>query len=180
MECHKLIMDGYDRILQALEHALSGLTEDDLNEQPHPDCYSIGWLAWHLTRLQDDYIADLMGEDQLWAKDMWYTKFNRAPDLEDIGLSHTAEDIAAFRSVNVDTLLEYHRAVLHRTKQYIATLSMDDLARELNEPWFHTPPTVAVRLMTVMSDSLQHVGQIAYVRDLLKGKGWSETSKSMC
>ncbi len=62
MEWQELIIDGYGRVLQVLERALDGLTQDDLNQQPHPDYNSMGWLTWHLTRVQDDHIADLVGE----------------------------------------------------------------------------------------------------------------------
>jgi len=172
MKWQELIIDGYGRILQVLEKALSGLTQDDLNQQPHPDCNSMGWLTWHLTRVQDNHIADLMGEDQLWVKDGWHAKFNRAPDPKDIGFGHSSEDVAAFKSPDVETLLEYHRAVLERSKRYISTLSTADLDQELNEPWFQPLPTVGVRLVSIMSDNLQHAGQVAYLRGLLKGKGW--------
>ena len=172
MKWQELIIDGYGRILQVLEKALSSLTQDDLNQQPHPDCNSMGWLTWHLTRVQDDHIADLMGEDQLWVKDGWHAKFNRAPDPKDIGFGHSSEDVAAFKSPDVETLLEYHRAVLERSKRYISTLSTADLDQELNEPWFQPLPTVGVRLVSIMSDNLQHAGQVAYLRGLLKGKGW--------
>jgi hypothetical protein len=176
MEWQELMADGYGRVVQTLEVALSGLAEDDLNHQPCSDCNSMGWLAWHLTRVQDDHVADLMGEEQLWIRDGWHARFNRAPEPKDIGWGHSSEDVSAFRSPDVTTLLEYHRAVLERTKRYIATLSPADLDRELNEPWFQPLPTVGVRLVSVMSDSLQHAGQIAYLRGLLKGKGWLEAS----
>ena len=179
MEWQDLTADGYDQVLQVLEQTLVGLTEDDLNQQPHPDCNSMGWLSWHLTRVQDDHIADLMREDQLWIKDGWYTRFNRAPDRADIGWGHSSQDVAAFRSPDVETLLEYHRDVLERTKSYIATLSMADLDRELNEPWYQPLPTVGVRLVSVMSDALQHAGQVAYLRGLMKGKGWLQVSDSI-
>jgi hypothetical protein len=172
MEWQELMKDGYGRVMEVLEKALDGLTVDDLNEQPHPDCNSMGWLTWHLTRVQDDHIADLMEKDQLWIKDTWHEKFNRAPDPKDIGFGHTSEDVAAFRSPGSRTLLEYHGAVLERSRRYIDTLSLADLDRELNEPWFQPLPTVGVRLISVMSDCLQHAGQVAYVRGLLKGKGW--------
>ena len=178
MEWHELITDGYGRVLDALQKALSGLSQDDLDQQPHPDCNSMGWVAWHVTRVQDDHIADLMGEEQLWAKDGWHAKFNRAPDVADIGYGHSSEDVAAFKPPDVKTLLEYHRAVLERTKRYIATLSAADLDRELNEPRWQPLPTVGVRIVSVMSDGLQHVGQVAYLRGLLKGKGWGQSSKA--
>lgn len=174
MEWRELIIDGYGRIFEELKRALEGLTQDDLNEQPHPDCNSMGWLAWHVTRVQDDHIADLMSDEQLWVKDGWHAKFGRAPEPKDIGFGHGSEDVAAFQSPDVKVLLDYHRAVLERSKRYISTLSADDLSRELNEPWFQPLPTLGVRLVSVMSDNLQHAGQVAYLRGLLKGKGWSK------
>ena len=172
MVWQELISDGYGRVLHVLEKALDGLTPDDLNEQPHPDCNSMGWLTWHLTRVQDDHIADLMGEKQLWIENGWHARFNRAPNPRDIGFGHSSEDVGAFKSPRIEILLDYHRAVLERSRRYIRSLSMADLDRELNEPWYQPPPTVGVRLVSVMSDCLQHAGQVAYVRGLLKGKGW--------
>ncbi len=173
MEWQELLKDGYGRMLLVLEKALDGLSEDDLNQQPHPDSNSIGWLAWHLTRVQDHHIADLMGEEQLWVRDGWHAKFKRASDPSDIGFRHRSEDVAAFKSPGAAIFLEYHRAVLDRSTHYISTLSAADLDRELNEPWFQPLPTVGVRLVSVISDGLQHAGQVAYLRGLLKGKGWS-------
>ncbi len=174
MEWHDLLADGYGRVLGVLESTLRGLTEDDLNWQPRPDSNSIGWLAWHLTRVQDDHIASLMDEEQLWVKDGWHAKFNRSPDPKDIGFGHTPEQVAAFKSPDVETLLDYHRAVLERTKRYFLTLSSSDLDREINEPWYQPLPTVGVRLISILGDSLQHAGQMAYVRGLRKGKGWQK------
>ena len=96
----------------------------------------------------------------------------RDPDPKDIGFGHTSEDIAAFKSPDADTILGYHHAVLERTRRYISSLSAADLDRELNEPWYQPLPTAGVRLISVLADDLQHVGQIAYARGLLKGKGW--------
>ncbi len=173
MEWQQLITDGYERVLQALEKALDGLTESDLNQQPHPDCNSIGWLTWHLTRTQDHHIASLMGEEQLWIEDGWHAKFNSAPDARDTGYQHNSQDVAAFRSPNLKTLLEYHRVVLDRSKCYITSLSENDLDREVNEPWVRPQPTVGAGLVCALDDNLQHAGQVAYLRGLLKGKGWS-------
>jgi len=172
MEWSDLLIDGYERILGSLERTLKELTEDDLNWQPRPDCNSIGWLIWHLTRLQDDHVAALMKEEQLWTRDGWHARFNRPPDSKDRGFGDSQEQVAAFRSPDVETMLSYHRAVLERSKGYFLTLSNADLARELDETWYKPVPTVGVRLISVLADSLQHAGQAAYVRGLRQGKGW--------
>lgn len=170
MEWQELVLDAYGRAGRVLERALDGMTPDDLAEQPRPDCNSMGWLAWHLTRWQDRVIADLMGEEQLWIGGGWHRKFNRPADPRDTGMGHTPEQVKAFRS-EAATLLAYHRAVLERSRRYIAGLTPADLERKLNNP---RSPTVADRLIGVISDNLQHAGQAAYVRGLIKGKGWME------
>ena len=172
MEWQTLLIDGYGRILEVLEAALRGMTPADLNQQPKSDCNSMGWLAWHLTRVQDDHVAGLMGEEQLWTSEGWAARFSRSPEPGDIGFGHIPEQVAAFKSPDAETFLGYHRAVLERTKRYILSLPAADLDRELDEPWYQPLPTVGVRLISVLADNLQHAGQVAYVRGLLKGKGW--------
>jgi len=174
MQWQQLVIDIYERISQELEHALEGLTVDDLNQQPCPGCNSIGWLTWHLTRQQDAQISSLMGEEQLWTKNGWHSKFNRTPDPEDMGFGHTPEEVSAFEPPDVQILLDYHRAVLERSKRYFLTLSKTDLDRELDEPWFQPLPTVGVRLVSILEDSLLHAGQAAYVGGLRQGKGWQK------
>ncbi len=173
MEGQQLITDIFVRIAQGLERVLDGLTVDDLNQRPGADCNSIGWLAWHLTRCQDREIGEVMGEEQLWIKGGWHARFNRAAEPADTGFGHSSADVAAFRSPDGKTLLAYHRAVLERSKDYIGSkLSVAELATESESPTVATIDTVGACLVGVISGNLQHVGQAAYVRGLLKGKGW--------
>jgi hypothetical protein len=174
MEWHDLLADGYGRVLEFLEHVLKGLSQEDLSWQPSPDSNSIGWIAWHLTRQQDAQIASLMGEEQLWIKDGWHAKFQRSPDHKDGGFGHTPEQVAAFQPPDVQTLLDYQRAVTERSKNYFLTLSKTDLERQLDEPRFQPLPTVGVRLISIMEDSMLHAGQAAYVRGLRQGRGWQK------
>jgi hypothetical protein len=174
MEWQDLLADGYGRIPEFMENVLSGLNQDDLNWQPHDDCNSIGWLCWHLTRQQDAQITALMDEEQLWVRDGWYAKFNRPADPGDMGFGHTPEQVADFKSPTAQTMLDYQKAVVDRSKNYFKTLSKTDLDRELNEPWFQPKPTVGVRLVSIMEDSMLHAGQAAYIRGLRQGKGWQK------
>jgi hypothetical protein len=115
-----------------------------------------------------------MGEEQLWITGGWHFKCDMPPDPKDIGFGHTPEQVAAFKSPLVQTLLDYHSAVLERSKGYFRTLSLTDLERELDEPWFQPLPTVGVRLVSILEDSLLHAGQGAYLRGLRQGKGWQK------
>ena len=169
MEWKQVAIDALQEISGILEKTLQGLTRDELNQQPKPDCNSIGWLTWHLTRAQDRMIAGLMGAEQLWIKEDWHTKFDRPPDPGDWGFGHKPADLAAFKSPDSETLLAYNRAVLNRAKEYIGGLSEDDLDRAVDHPRF---PTVEAQIVGLIGN-LQHAGQVAYVRGFLKGLGWT-------
>ncbi len=171
MEWWELIVDGYDRLPDLVKEVLAGLPMADLDRQPYPDCNSLGWTAWHLTRVQDSQIAELMGEEQLWIKDGWYKKFKRPADPEDTGYGHTAKQVRAFKSSSVKIQLDYLRAVVERTKQYLASLAPSDLDRELDEPWQKPLPTVGVRIVSILADCHQHAGEASYIRGLVKAKG---------
>jgi len=174
MEWHNLLVDAYGRLPEFLGKLLGGLSQDNLNWQPRPDCNSIGWLTWHLTRQQDAQVASLMNVEQLWLSDGWAARFNRPPDPGDIGFGHTPEQVSLFKSPDIQILLDYNHTVTERTKRYLASLTLADLDRQLDEPWFQPLPTVGVRLISILEDSLLHAGQAGYIRGLIQGKGWQK------
>ncbi len=175
MKWQHLIGDIYTEISRELERALDGLTVDDLNQQPDSGCNSIGWLAWHLTRCQDVTTGNLTGEEQLWVKENWHDRFGRIPDPADTGWHHNSEDVAGFKSPDGVTLMEYHRAVLEKTLHYINNkLTEADLERVYENSTSPGTSKVHTLLVGIISDNLQHVGQVAYLRGLLRGKGWSD------
>jgi hypothetical protein len=172
METHEILSNAYGGILRTLEYTLEGLAIDDLNWQPKPDCNSIGWLVWHLTRWQDVQISDFMGQEQLWIKDGWYKKWGRPADPKDTGGGMKPDDLAKFKSPDAGTLLAYHKAVLERSQQYFPTLKKADLDRVVEGMPFKPPPTVGMILIIIFSDGLSHAGQAGYVRGLRQGMGW--------
>ncbi|MFC1983632.1 DinB family protein [Chloroflexota bacterium] len=168
MELAEFITGIFIRISQVLETALDGLTGDEINQQPNPECNSIGWMVWHLTRVQDRFIAMLSNNVQVYIAEKWYEKLNREADPQDIGYEHSSEDLENFKAPDPKTLLDYHHATLEKTKQYTNRISREDLDRIIDES---RSPTVALRLTAFISDNLQHVGQIAYLRGWLKSQG---------
>ena len=169
MKWQQVLVDSFARVAKGLEEALAGLSQSDLDEQPHSDCNSMGWLTWHLTRGQDSAVSWLTGQKQIWIENGWHAKFNRAPNTGDSGFGAKSEDVAAFRSPEVEVLVGYHRAVFEQSKQYLGNLTTKELGRNLNSPAF---PNVEALLVAMLSDGLQHLGQVAYLRGLLKGRGW--------
>jgi len=174
MEWQELVASAYEHVLTVLERVLEGLSQEDLDWQPKPDCNSIGWLAWHLTRQEDATISFMMRENQLWLAEKWHEKFNRPANPMDFGTGQTIEQAAEFKSPDVATFLGYQRAVMERAKKFIATLSPSDMDRVLKVPGFDPPPTVGSWLVSSLGDALQHAGQAGYVRGLRKGIGWQK------
>ncbi len=92
------------------------------------------------------------------------------PDNE--GQGYTPAQVAAFRVASAQLLLDYHDSVSARSKVFVGRLAPVDFDRELHEPQYQPLPTVGVRCVSILSDNLQHAGQVAYLRGLWHGFGW--------
>lgn len=167
------ILDLFLRIAADVEQVLDGLHGEELHHQPGPGSNSIGWLIWHLSRSHDRNISELAGQEQLWISQGWHTQFRRPPDPAETGFGHSVAEAAAFRVPDDRTLLAYHQAVVARIRQYIlGILTEEELDREVYSPTLEHTATVRRRLVGILSEGLQHVGQAAYVRGLLTEHGW--------
>jgi hypothetical protein len=161
-----LLLELYGRIPALARHAVEGLDVQQLTERPAPGANPIGWLVWHLARIQDDHVADLLGVDQLWVGGDWASRFGLGPDPSNTGYGHTVEEVAALRPEGPEVLLEYLDSVQARTQSMLENLAGPDLDRIVDRRW-DPPVTLGVRLVSIADDSLQHAGQAAYVRGLL-------------
>ena len=160
-----LLEDAFDRVREVLHHAVDGLSPEELAERLDPGANSIAWLAWHLTRVQDDHVADVAGSGQVWAAKGWADRFGLPLDESDTCYGHTPDDVAQVRA-SADLLTGYYDAVHEATVEYVRGLTGADLDRIVDEGW-DPPVTLGVRLISVISDGLQHAGQAAYVRGVL-------------
>ena len=172
MDGAEIVADALGRINRVLHRAMDGIPAGVLNRQPTPESNSMAWLAWHLCRVQDHHISDLLGIPQLWIADGWHEKFGMARDESETGTGHTLEQVAALKVDSAELSLGYADAVLARSKQYLATVKPEDLDAEINEPQYSPLPIVGVRLVSIISDNTQHAGQVMYARGLVEGFGW--------
>jgi Protein of unknown function (DUF664) len=160
-----LLADAFDRIKGVVGRALDDLTDEQLTAQVGPVANPIGWLVWHLTRIQDDHVCDVAGIEQAWIAQGWYERFGVPFPLTDHGYGHTEAQVEQVR-VPGELLRGYHDAVHGRTVDYVRTIRDADLDRVVDTNW-DPPVTLGVRLVSVVSDDLQHAGQAAYVKGLL-------------
>ena len=165
METSDILLDTFGRIREETVAAASGLSAEALAYRPDPDANSIGWLIWHLTRVQDDHVSALALLPQAYLADGWADRLGMKPDSSDLGYGHTSSQVAAVRFDSSDDLLAYHEAVTASSEQYLATVDAQELDRIVDERW-DPPVSAGVRLVSVISDCLQHAGQANYLRGL--------------
>ncbi|MEV0176069.1 DUF664 domain-containing protein [Streptomyces sp. NPDC050803] len=167
MHAKDILIDAYSRIQEEVHAAVEGLGPDELHARPAPDANSVAWLIWHLSRVQDDHIADAFGLDQVWLAQDWQKTFGLDLPRRDTGYGHSAAKVARVRVDSADLLTGYYDAVHAQTLGVLRELAAKDLERIVDERW-DPPVSLGVRLVSVLSDDLQHVGQAAYVRGLLQ------------
>ena len=163
-----MLVDAFTRVRDELPSQLDGLTAEQVLWRPAPDANPMGWLAWHLARVQDDHLADLGGIDQVWTGGGWAGRFALPYDEGAIGYGHSSAEVGAFTVGDTALLTGYHAAVHELTVQVIETLgTATDYERIVDERW-DPPVSAAVRVVSVIGDITQHLGQLAYVRGLLE------------
>ena len=166
MTSAELLVDAFGRVQQLCHRVVEGLSAEQLAARLDPQANSIAWLVWHLTRIQDDHVADAFGEAQVWVAGGWIERFALPFDREATGYGHNSDDVAALRTAGGELLLGYHDAVFDATAKLVSGIHDDDLGRIVDES--RDPPvSLAVRLVSVVSDNLQHAGQAGFIKGVL-------------
>lgn len=166
MNSADVLADGFGRVQETVHEAVKGLTADQLATRLDDKANTVAWLVWHLTRVQDDHVSEVAETEQVWTEEGWYDRFGLPFSAAATGYGHRAKDVAAVR-VPPKLLLGYYDAVHERTVGFVRGLRDADLDMVVDEAW--TPPvTLGVRLVSVISDDLQHAGQAAFIRGVLR------------
>lgn len=168
MDVSDLLLELYGRIGPLAREAIEDLTADELIESPAPGINTIGWLVWHLARVQDHHVAEILDIDQVWVTGDWAARFGLDPDPSNTGYGHGPEEMVSVRPNGSQSLLDYLEAVESRTRSMLEGLTSSDLDRIVDRRW-DPPVSLGVRLVSIADDSLQHVGQARYLRGLF---GW--------
>ncbi len=167
MTSNEVLTNAFDRIGELVHGATRGLSAAQLAYRLDRDANSIGWLIWHLIRVQDDHVAAVRGAQQVWMDGGWVDRFGLPFDRLAIGYGHSSEEVAAVHVESDELLIAYHDAVHAQTDSYIRELTAADLDRVVDEHW-DPPVTLGVRLISVISDDIQHAGQAALIRGIIE------------
>lgn len=167
MRSTEVLVDGFVRIQQVVHQTATGLTAEELVHRVDDDANSIAWLLWHLSRVQDDHLAEAAGVDQVWTVGEWVDRFQLPFSPTATGFGHRSADVAAVRVSSPDLLLGYHDAVHEQTVAYVGELADSELDRIIDHSW-EPAVSLGVRLVSVTADNLQHAGQAAFIRGILR------------
>jgi len=164
----ELLRDAFTRLAEHVDGLTDGLSDKTALHRPTPDANSIAWLIWHSARVQDAQVADIAGVEQVWTSEGWVDRFALDLPRADTGYGHSAEDVGKVHAP-AHLLADYYRAVHAMTLDYVTTVTPEELARVVDTRW-DPPVTASVRLVSIIDDCAQHLGQAAYVRGIA-GKG---------
>ena len=170
MQATEVLIQILDMNRDMVNRALDGLTDEELAKRPTDQCNSIGWLVWHLARAEDALVSAGQKSPELWVEQGWHQKFGMDP--EGSGYKHTAEDLAAFKVPSADLLKGYWAATEEKTRDYLRSLSPEDLDRQVPSLAGDGTMPLASLFNYAVNEALVHGGQIAYLRGMHHGMGW--------
>lgn len=176
MDARDVLREAASRPATEAKALIDTLPIGALNAHAGGHTNSIAWLLWHAGRQMDLQLAQLNGEPQVWHSQGFNSRFNLGELGDTEGYGHTAEQARAVVVEDAELLVEYLGAATAALSEYIVGLSETDLDDVIDTSW--TPHvTRGVRLVSMIDDAAQHVGQAAYAAGILAGGAVSSDKK---
>jgi hypothetical protein len=183
----ELLRDSFTRLIEHVDELTDGLTDEAASYRPTPQANSIGWLIWHSARVQDIQVCDiaktladgrsdkprseadgrsdkLPSEADVWTREGWVDRFGLDLPRDDTGYGHSADAVVKVRA-SAELLAGYYHAVHDMTLEFVETMTDADLDRIVDRRW-DPPVTASARLVSIVDDCAQHLGQAAYLRGI--------------
>jgi hypothetical protein len=160
----ELLRDAFTRQIEHVEDLTDGLTDELAFFRPTGAANSIAWLIWHSARQQDAQLCEIAGIEQVWTRDGWVDRFGLDLPRNDTGYGHGPDEVAKVKAP-ADLLSGYYHAVHKLTLEYIASVTAEELSRVVDTNW-DPPVTASARLVSIIDDCAQHLGQAAYLRGI--------------
>ena len=164
----QIVDAGLNEVFGDLKNALDGLDEYELHWRPTLESNSIDWIVWHMARTEDYWINTRLCErETVWVSQGWRERIGVF--VEGTGFAQTLEQIRAMPELDVPVLLAYYEAVRTRTVEFFThEMEEDDLGKVLGMRGAE-PMTCASVLGHLLAELAQHLGQVAYIRGIMRG-----------
>lgn len=159
-----LLADAFTRLIEHVDQLTDGLTDAAAAYRPTTQANSIAWLLWHSARVQDIQIAQIAGVEQVWTREGWVDRFGLDLPAQDSGYGHGPDEVAKVKAPP-QRLAGYYRDVHRLTLGYLGGVTAQELARVVDTQW-DPPVTASVRVVSILDDCAQHLGQAAYLRGI--------------
>ncbi len=168
METSEYIILCMSRVKDMLKKSLDGLTLDQTLIMPGEQSNNIAWLAWHMNRGFDRRVSLMSGNEQLWITEKWYESYKLPKSYTTLGIGHTIDDVKNIKHSSESVPVDYFESVYN--KMVLTLNTKEKIMYEKIIP--ETNNTFKYELMRMVAGTLQHVGQINYIRGLIENKIW--------
>lgn len=168
-EFQKTLNNAYGEYLAEVKKAVDGVSKAELYSQPNPDSNNMGWIVWHMARVEDYWINGTLAEgEQVWNSEGWDEKFGMDP--ENRGAGQTIEEVMSMPQIEAAELLAYFDAVRAQSSKVIDNADDALLAKDIEHPRFGKITGGWIVSHIIVEES-QHTGQVALIRGMMRGFG---------
>jgi|TARA_B110000263_G_scaffold217837_1_gene204144 hypothetical protein len=163
------IKSALQEYFEDLEKTLDGLDKHELNWKPNIESNNIIFLVWHMSLVEDNLINKVLGRNErIWISQKYFTKY---PFLKyETGFGFNLLQLNDFPIMDIEWLMAYFRKVRNSTNKMINSLTNEDLNNDFE---FGSKKVIKVKgfwiLGRLIVEESQHLGQIAYIRGIIKG-----------
>ena len=177
VDLKRFIKETIDDHRKRVFAAIRDLTLDEMYWKPNRDSNPIGFLFWHISRVEDRLITNFVqGKQEIWISGKWYEKMHLS--VEGTGLGYSLDELDEFPKLDQSLLIEYFVLVRKSTIEYLDLMSDEDFNLVLDRmPFPEYKPsiqyfkgfTIARTFRQLIGELDQHLGQISYIRGIQKG-----------
>ena len=166
MEARELILKSLTESQGFLTRALDGLTQEESTWKPKAECNSIVFLAWHLARVENVWINRVIQQkEELYEAEGWREKLGTP--AKESGYKYTLEQLQAWPVPKLELLWGYANSVREKTMAFLQSVNSEKLSEVIvHGESSHTAGAILTHLLTEIA---LHVGQIDYLRGMLRG-----------
>jgi uncharacterized damage-inducible protein DinB len=166
MEARELMIKSLAESQGFLNRALEGLTREEIVWVPRVECNSIAFLVWHLGRVEDIWINRVIQQkEEIYEAEGWQKTL--ATPAKESGYKYTLEQLQAWPVPKLEPLWRYANSVREKTLAFLQSVNSEKLSEVIvHGDSSHTIGAILAHLITEIA---LHVGQIDYLRGMLRG-----------